>query len=137
MEQLKFIILPLIIGYLLDLILGDPRKLPHPIVGFGNTISFFTKLLNLGKSRLLKGSLMTLLLAGGVFFLFYFMEVFLMEISEIALISFTSIFVFYGLANKSLLQEGIEVFDHFKQQGIRSRKETPILDRWKRYLRVK
>jgi len=118
MEQLKFIILPLIIGYLLDLILGDPRKLPHPIVAFGNTISLFTKIVNHGKARLLKGSLMALLLAGGVFFLFYISNQLLLEFNEVVLITFTSIFVFYGLANKSLLQEGIEVFDHLNNKGL-------------------
>lgn len=32
---------PLIGGWILDLLLGDPRKLPHPVVGFGKVISEF------------------------------------------------------------------------------------------------
>ena len=36
----SIVIIPLIIGYLLDLIFGDPRKLPHPIVAFGNIIGW-------------------------------------------------------------------------------------------------
>ena len=30
-EKYLIIALPLLIGYLLDLIFGDPRSLPHPI----------------------------------------------------------------------------------------------------------
>ena len=39
MNRVWLIIIPLIAGYLLDLIFGDPRKIPHPVVGFGNMIS--------------------------------------------------------------------------------------------------
>lgn len=118
MEQIKLIILPLIIGYILDLILGDPRNLPHPIIGFGNTIAYFEKSLNKGKYRLLKGCLMAFFLALIVYFLFFYLSRFLLEINEIGFIVFTSIFVFYGLANKSLLQEGIEVFNHLNSKGL-------------------
>ena len=30
---------PAEIGYLLDLAFGDPRTIPHPVVGFGNLLS--------------------------------------------------------------------------------------------------
>lgn len=118
MEQLTLILLPLIIGYLLDLIFGDPRKLPHPIVGFGNTIAFFTKHLNKEKHQLVKGAFMTTFLASSVFFAFYFTSQLLLQLNEYAYIIFTSVFVFYGLANKSLLQEGIEVFHHLNSMGL-------------------
>ncbi|NOU58240.1 adenosylcobinamide-phosphate synthase CbiB [Marinifilum caeruleilacunae] len=118
MEQITLIIIPLLIGYVLDLIFGDPRKLPHPIVGFGNSISFLTKLLNNGKNRLIKGAFMCLFLASSVFALFYFSSYLLLQIDQYAYLIFTSIFVFYGLANKSLLQEGVEVFHHLNTMGL-------------------
>ena len=31
--------LPLLIGWLLDLLLGDPAWMPHPVVGFGKMIA--------------------------------------------------------------------------------------------------
>lgn len=34
------LILPLLAGWLLDKLIGDPSWLPHPIVGFGKLISF-------------------------------------------------------------------------------------------------
>jgi adenosylcobinamide-phosphate synthase len=118
MEQIELIILPLVIGYILDLFFGDPRKLPHPIVLFGNAISFFTKYLNKGKSQLLKGALMAFGLATSVYFIFSYISSVTLSWNTSAYIVFTSIMVFYGLANKSLLQEGFEVFKHLNEKGL-------------------
>lgn len=116
----KFLIvaIPLVAGYLLDLLLGDPRWLPHPIRLFGNIIIKGEKLLNTGRYKLLKGALLTILLCMLVFSCFYFIQHWLLNISTGAYYIFASIFVFYGLANKSLLQEGKEVFDTLQYQGL-------------------
>jgi adenosylcobinamide-phosphate synthase len=87
-------------------------------VGFGNSIAFFTKHLNKGKHQLVKGAFMTTFLASSVFFVFYFASQLLLQLNEYVYIIFTSVFVFYGLANKSLLQEGIEVFHHLNTMGL-------------------
>lgn len=50
-------ILPLAIGWCLDLLLGDPASLPHPVVGFGKIISFFEHQLNKGGNRKLYGAI--------------------------------------------------------------------------------
>ena len=47
----------LLIGWVLDLIFGDPARLPHPIVLFGKVISTFEHSLNKGSYRKLKGAL--------------------------------------------------------------------------------
>lgn len=49
------VLVPLLGGWVLDLIFGDPSGLPHPIVGFGNVISFFEHRLNRGSYRAIKG----------------------------------------------------------------------------------
>ena len=54
---------PLLLGWLLDLILGDPAWLPHPVVGFGKMISFGEKRLNRGTHRRFKGAFLALFLA--------------------------------------------------------------------------
>ncbi|PKQ60591.1 cobalamin biosynthesis protein CobD [Labilibaculum filiforme] len=118
MEQIKLIILPLIIGYILDLFFGDPRNLPHPIVLFGNTITFFTKHFNKGKHQLAKGAIMAFGLAICVYFAFSYLGIVLLNWNSTIYIVFTSIMVFYGLANKSLLQEGYEVFKHLNEKGL-------------------
>ncbi len=52
------IIIALLIGWLLDLWLGDPERLPHPVVAMGRWISFWEHRLNKGKHRKAKGAVM-------------------------------------------------------------------------------
>lgn len=111
-------LLPLFLGYLLDLILGDPRWLPHPIRLFGNVIYFGESLLNKDKYLFIKGMIFTLLLCIAVFFIFHFLSNLLLQTNTILYILFTTLFVFYGLANKSLIQEGKEVFDILQNSGL-------------------
>ena len=60
-------ILPLLIGWFLDFLLGDPQWMPHPVVWFGKMISFGEKHLNKGKQRKLKGALLSLFFVTFVF----------------------------------------------------------------------
>ena len=48
---------PILIGWALDLCLGDPTWLPHPVVGFGKLISVGEQRLNKGTHKRLKGGL--------------------------------------------------------------------------------
>lgn len=118
MEQFQYIILPLIIGYILDLIFGDPRNIPHPIIYMGNSISFFDKHLNKGKNRLFKGAFTSIFLTSMVYFIFFAIDKYILNQNYTLHLIFTSIFVFYGLANKSLIQEGFEVFRILNKDGL-------------------
>ena len=57
----------LLLGWMLDLILGDPAKLPHPIVWFGKAIAFCEHRFNKGCHRKMKGALTALCLISIVF----------------------------------------------------------------------
>ncbi|MCR5780899.1 MAG: adenosylcobinamide-phosphate synthase CbiB [Bacteroidaceae bacterium] len=57
----------LLLAWLLDLLLGDPAWLPHPVVAFGKWISFWEHRLNKGLHRKLKGALFAL---ASIFFVF-------------------------------------------------------------------
>ena len=46
----------LLVGWLLDLLFGDPAGLPHPVVGFGRWIAFWEHRLNHGAHRKVKGA---------------------------------------------------------------------------------
>ncbi|MFA8436640.1 MAG: adenosylcobinamide-phosphate synthase CbiB [Marinifilaceae bacterium] len=118
MEQFELIIYPLVLGYLLDLLFGDPRNIPHPIILFGNTIALVDRKFNQGSHRILKGALVALLLAGSCFGVFYTLQELLKGWNQYVYLVFATIFVFYGLANKSLLQEGFEVFKHLNEKGL-------------------
>ncbi|WP_106790856.1 adenosylcobinamide-phosphate synthase CbiB [Aquimarina sp. Aq78] len=110
------VIVPLVIGYILDLILGDPRWLPHPIRLFGNSIAFGEKKLNTNPFAFIKGMVLTIgLLAITIAFFYYTQK--LISPYIIAYYTFTSVFVFYALANKSLIDEGRAVFTAL-QEGI-------------------
>ena len=67
MLECLLVILPLLIGWLLDFLLGDPAWLPHPVVGFGRMIAFGERHLNRGNHRKLKGAVMSVCLIALVF----------------------------------------------------------------------
>ena len=50
----------LLAGWALDMLLGDPAWLPHPVVGVGRWIGFWEHRLNRGAHRRLKGALLVL-----------------------------------------------------------------------------
>ena len=115
------IVFSLGLGYVLDLILGDPRWLPHPIRLFGSLIAFGEKQLNKNRFRFIKGLTLTLLLTSGVFIFFFSIEKVLKPYLW-ALVVFKGIFLFYAIANRSLLEEGKAVFTALKKGIIEGRK---------------
>lgn len=111
------IVIPLVIGFVLDSLLGDPLWLPHPIRLFGKAIAFLEIKLNKGKYLKLKGSIATLILVSIVYVGFYF----IIEFSEALKYLYyliASIFVFYGLANRSLITEALKVERKLSEEGI-------------------
>ena len=109
----------LIIAFLLDLILGDPKKLPHLIIAFGNSISLGEKLLNKNKSKFLKGALLTILLVSTSFIIPYLIIKYLNAYDfQFIAIAFSVLMLFYCLANKTLVKEGNAVFNVLKNEGL-------------------
>ncbi|HEY4335766.1 MAG TPA: adenosylcobinamide-phosphate synthase CbiB [Puia sp.] len=111
-------ILPLAAGYGLDLLFGDPRWLPHPVVGFGWLISFGERVLNKGRARLLKGAVLSLCLCGATFAGCWGLLVWVKGASLPGYYLLSAIIVFFCLANRSLLREGQEVFDVLEKEGL-------------------
>ena len=107
-------ILPLLVGWFLDLIFGDPSKLPHPIVWFGKSIAFFEHRLNKGSHRKQKGALVAIGLIVSVFVITYLIRHYLNLLPSITGRGwgwvFDSIFVFFCLAGTTLIREVREVF---------------------------
>ena len=98
--------LSLLIGWLLDLLLGDPAWLPHPVVGFGKMIAFGEKRLNRGKHRKLKGALMSIFLIVLIFTITWF----ICNLLTAHLLLLTSILIFCCLAGTTLIREVRDVF---------------------------
>lgn len=126
----------LIIGWLLDLWLGDPAWLPHPVVGFGKMIAYGEHRLNKGSHRMLKGGMLAigliLLVFGFVWMLRTVLSVFALFIFDgthqqvyqlpVFLWLFDVIAIFYCLAGTTLIREVREVFravDRSLEEGRR------------------
>lgn len=102
----------LLLGWILDLIFGDPEHLPHPIVYFGKWISFGEHRLNRGKCRKLKGALFAVLSIVGIFAIAYGVLYALSSyISPLVSIVLSVVFVFFCLAGKTLRREVRMVFE--------------------------
>jgi len=110
-------LIPLLAGYLLDTLFGDPRFLPHPIRWFGSAIAYFEKRLNTSKNRRLKGVLTTVVLIIATWAILYGIQ-HLLQPYKIARIIFDTILVFYGLACHSLIFEAIKVERKLSHLGL-------------------
>ena len=103
-------LISLLVGWLLDLLLGDPRWIPHPIVGFGKTIAFGEHRLNKGNHRMLKGALMAVCLIALTFLITWFLRLQLGKMHDALCIVFDALIVFFCLAGTSLIREVRAVF---------------------------
>ena len=131
MPDSLILILPLLLGWLLDLVLGDPQWLPHPIVCFGRMISFGEHRLNRGRHRKLKGALMAIFLIVLVFAVTdllcsvdYILPPPLGEGLGVRLLGLgvRSLLIFFCLAGTTLIREVREVFravDRSLEEGRR------------------
>ena len=108
MEKYLMSILPLLLGYLLDLIFGDPERLPHPIVWFGKMISWGEHRLNRGQHRMAKGAVMSVAYILLVFFVLWG----LIRLIPNAILwgVLNTIIIFYCLAGTTLIREVRNVF---------------------------
>ncbi len=120
-------LLPLLCGWLLDLLLGDPRWLPHPVVWFGQLIARGEKRLNSGSHRRLKGGL----LATGLIVSVFILTSLLRHVAQllpslfgvdVGVMTLDTIMVFYCLAGTTLIREVRAVFaavDRSVEEGRR------------------
>ncbi len=98
-----------VVGWLLDFMLGDPSRLPHPVVAFGRWISFWEHRLNHGCSRKLKGALLAVVSVLITFFAVWFLLRWLRPYPWIEM-AVAGVLVFFSLAGKTLRREVRDVF---------------------------
>lgn len=102
-------LLPLVIGWGLDLLFGDPACLPHPVIWFGRMIGFCEHTFNKGAHRRLKGACTAI---GLILISFALTWLLLAVISENVWISVAvkAVLIFYCLAGTTLIKEVRMVF---------------------------
>lgn len=102
MHEVLIAILPLLGGWILDLLLGDPTWLPHPVVWFGKIIAWGEQRLNQGSHRMLKGAVMAISL------------IILVYVIGLAITTYLPILniiiIFFCLAGTTLIREVRQVF---------------------------
>ena len=110
-------ILPLLTGWALDLLIGDPSWLPHPIVWFGKAISTFEHHLNKGLHRKIKGAFTAITLITAVFIITWELRHLCATFNfQFSIINFQfstlfdAIIIFHCLAGTTLIREVQQVF---------------------------
>lgn len=108
MKDTLILILPLLLGWLLDFVFGDPSRLPHPIVWFGKMISWGEHRLNKGSHRMAKGAVMAVCFILIVFFVMWGLKRLVPNV--VLWLILDTIIIFYCLAGTTLIREVREVF---------------------------
>ncbi|MDO7907328.1 adenosylcobinamide-phosphate synthase CbiB [Paenibacillus sp. JX-17] len=109
-------------AYALDRLIGDPRWIPHPVIGMGKAITALEKRIrartNTDKGLKRAGMLLPLLVAGGAFtaswlllVLLYWIHPWLAAAAHVMLIATT-------IAAKGLRDAGREVYLHLKRRDL-------------------
>lgn len=117
------LVVPLLLGWLLDLFFGDPSRLPHPVVYMGRWISFWEHRLNQGSHRMAKGAILALVSIALIYiFTYYILNIipFLSETSaggthslwwEGLEVVLQAVLIFFCLAGHTLRKEVRMVFE--------------------------
>ncbi|MFI3264411.1 MAG: adenosylcobinamide-phosphate synthase CbiB [Rikenellaceae bacterium] len=120
--EINIIIIIATIGLLLDSCIGDPYWMPHPIRLFGNMISAMERKLNQGENRLFKGAVTWLVLCGVVWLFFFAVDI-LIGGNIVLQIIWGSIFFFFGISNRCLIEEGLKVESILNQDDLKGARE--------------
>lgn len=116
--------LPFLGGWLADRLLGDPQGWPHPVVFFGEVISFGEKKLNNGNDRAVKGAVFAILLIIGVYLICQNLLLWADWFSPYLKAVLVAIGVFYCLAGKTLTKEVKAVFEAVERSTEEGRKQV-------------
>lgn len=104
-------ILTLLFGWVLDLIFGDPEKLPHPVVYMGKWIAFWEHRLNKENSRLVKGAVFAISSILGIFVMTKILLHIAYHLDPIICWTISTVFIFFCLAGHTLRKEVRMVFE--------------------------
>lgn len=123
-------VLPLIIGFLLDLLIGDPYSFPHPVRLMGKLITILEKKFRrlMPKRLFIAGALMsiTVIILSSIIPLFILIMCY--NFNKWFGIAVESIFIYYMLAAKCLYGESMKVYKAIQSQDInKARKAVSMI----------
>ncbi|AEY65222.1 adenosylcobinamide-phosphate synthase CbiB [Clostridium sp. BNL1100] len=117
------IIIEVAIGFILDLIFGDPPWLPHPIRQMGWFISKGENLLRKvfpksQKGEFMAGAVLAIIITVFSFIIPFLLLYFLSRLSTYVEVAVASLFCYQILATKSLKTESMRVYYHLKNHDL-------------------
>jgi len=111
-------LISIVLAIVIDRIFGDPRWLPHPVVGIGKLIKLLDDRLNKGRGRKSKGSLLVivvLFVVGGLVFAITFSA---FAIHPVIGIIVEAILISLTIASKGLKDAAMEVYQPLEQNNL-------------------
>jgi adenosylcobinamide-phosphate synthase len=108
----------LTLAFLLDQLIGDPPKWPHPVRWIGSFILFLDKKWNRGSKRKLKGTIMVLAVLSTVFLAASAITYTGYHIHPLAGIIIEAILISTTIAQKSLKEAALEVYSPLHRENI-------------------
>ena len=117
----------LITAYILDLIVGDPHWLPHPVRIIGKVIEYLARVLRKNnqnqRAEKIKGIFLTVITVGLSYYLIYFLIYIAGIISPGIKFAFSSFFIFTALSTKNLGEEAFSVYRALKENNLELARE--------------
>lgn len=98
------------LAYLIDLIVGDPKSLPHPVRLIGKGIALLERRLNHGKFKRLKGSLVVLVIVAFVMGITFLITYFAYSAHRYIGIGVEAILIATTIATKGLADAAKDVY---------------------------
>ena len=114
----------ILIGWTADKLLGDPERLPHPVVLFGKLIAAGERRLNHGKHRRMKGAALAVTLIAATFGATAGLIVLSGMASPALRTAVEAVMIFYCLAGTTLIREVKGVFAALDVSTEQGRKQV-------------
>ena len=117
----------IITAYFLDLIIGDPYWLPHPVRIIGKVIEYLARVLRKNnqnqRAEKIKGIFLTVITVGLSYYIIYFLIYIAGIISPGLKFAFSSSFIFTTLSTKNLGEEAFSVYRALKENNLELARE--------------
>ncbi len=122
-------LLSIVLAYLLDLIFGDPRWLPHPVRGMGKLTEFLEKKLRGSIScQILSGAVLAITVVGLAYLGSFFAIRLVGQINRWTGFAISTVLIFTTLSSRSLSKEARSVYQSLKSGSIKdARKKLSLI----------
>jgi adenosylcobinamide-phosphate synthase len=117
----------IITAYFLDLIIGDPHWLPHPVRIIGKVIEYLERTLRKNnqsrRAEKIKGIFLTVITVGLSYYIIYFIIYIVGIIGPGLQFVFSSFFIFIALSTKNLGEEAFSVYRALEEDNLELARE--------------